>query len=259
MLFEDVSKGAAEDKAKFHSTVAKLLYMAKRARADTLLAVQYSCTKVKEPKDGDVKKLERVLGFLAATKMKSKRIDKSKFERVEFYVDAAFGCHANGKSQSGGVLMLGNTAISEICHKQKIVMKDSTEAELVAMLDHILEAELLDEFMEQQGYDLKVPIVYQDNESMISLVVKGGGKPRTKHMRARQNLVKEMIEKKQVEIVFVRTEQMLADVLTKPLGGMKFHGFAWQLLGMLDQIGIHKQQGCVEQQAKQQARVMWHE
>jgi hypothetical protein len=50
---------------------------------------------------------------------------------VKAYIDAAFGGHTDGKSQSGCIIMLGGTQVIEICRKQKIVSKDSTEAELV--------------------------------------------------------------------------------------------------------------------------------
>jgi hypothetical protein len=75
--------------------------------------------------------------------------------------------------------------VNEIGRKQKMITKDSTETELVALSDHVLEGELETEFLEVQGLKLKTPIVYQDNASTISLVVKGGGKPRTKYLRVR--------------------------------------------------------------------------
>jgi hypothetical protein len=51
-----------KEKAKFHSIVAKLLYLGKRGRPDILLPVQFLCTRVKAPNVNDERKLERVLG-----------------------------------------------------------------------------------------------------------------------------------------------------------------------------------------------------
>ena len=50
-LFEQNEKKQqpAADKQKFHSTVAKILCMAKRTRGETFLAMQILCTRVKEP------------------------------------------------------------------------------------------------------------------------------------------------------------------------------------------------------------------
>ncbi len=59
VLFEAINNDAPEkDKTKFHTMVAKLLYLGKRGRPDILLPVQYLCTKVKQPTKGDVRKIE---------------------------------------------------------------------------------------------------------------------------------------------------------------------------------------------------------
>ncbi len=50
-------------KKKFHTTVAKLLYLAKRARPDILMATSFLCTQVKQPTKADQQKLLRVMGI----------------------------------------------------------------------------------------------------------------------------------------------------------------------------------------------------
>jgi hypothetical protein len=42
--------------------------------------------------------------------------------------------------------------------------------------------------------------------------------------------VKEQLGTLELEIVYIRTEQMLADVLTKPIGGELFHSMVRRLL-----------------------------
>ncbi len=148
-------------------------------------------------------------------------------------IDAAFACHTDGKSQSACVLQLGDTVVQETCRKQKIVTKDPAEAELVAASDHFVEAELLCEFVEGQGYKMEKPILLlQDNTAVIHLFEHGGGKPRTKHMRAPVEMMKEKLAKKEYELRYCKTVEMLADVLTKPLAGEAFQKLARRLLGM---------------------------
>jgi hypothetical protein len=48
----------------FHSTVAKLLFVAKRARPDILLTVSFLTNRVKCPDQDDWKKLIRLRGYL---------------------------------------------------------------------------------------------------------------------------------------------------------------------------------------------------
>jgi hypothetical protein len=225
------------EKAKFHSMVAKLLYLGKRGRPDILLPVQLLCTRVKAPTVEDEKKLERVLGYLQLTKCWIRVFDNSPFDRVRMYIDASFAIHADGKSQSSCVVLLGNTLVHETCRKQKIITRNSTEAELVALSDHIQEGELIEEFLFDMGALCDIPVmdnvhlVYQDNKPTITIVATGGGKARTKYMRVRAGYIKERLESKELENEYVRTTNMLADVLTKPLSGEGYHDLVRLILG----------------------------
>jgi hypothetical protein len=234
-----VDKTAAPivQRAKFHSMVAKLLYLGKRGRPDILLPVQFLCTRVKAPMVEDEKKLERVLGYLQLTKCWMRVFDSSPFDRVKTYIDASFAIHADGKSQSGCVVLLGNTLVHETCRKQKIITCNSTEAELVALSEHIQEGELIEEFLFDMGALCDIPVmdnvhlVYQDNKPAITIVTTGSGKARTKYMRVRAEYVKERLKSKELEVEYVSTSNMLADVLTKPLSGEGYHDLVRLLLG----------------------------
>jgi hypothetical protein len=69
--FFDVNEWAelsleAEQK-KFHTAVARLLYLLKRARPDIMTVVAFLCTRVTRATAEDCRKLERVLGYLKGT------------------------------------------------------------------------------------------------------------------------------------------------------------------------------------------------
>jgi hypothetical protein len=223
--------------AKFHSMVAKLLYLGKRGRPDILLPVQFLCTRVKSPTLEDQRKLERFLGYLQLTKSWTKVFDRSPIKRMETYIDASFAIHPDGKSQSGCAVFVGGTLVHETCRKQKIITRSSTEAELMALSDHIQEGKLMEEFLVDMstlcniGIMGQTQVIYQDNQPTIIIVTKGGGKARTKCMKVREEYVRERLEAKEIIIQYARTEQMLADVLTKPLSGEAFHNIARLLLG----------------------------
>ena len=51
----------------FHTNVAKLLYLTKRARPDILTATGFLCTRVTKATVQDYRKLRRVLGYLKRT------------------------------------------------------------------------------------------------------------------------------------------------------------------------------------------------
>ncbi len=64
---DDAEKLSEDHRAWFHSVVAKLLYIAKRARPDVLTVVIFLCTRVQGATTEDEKKLLQVLGYLKQT------------------------------------------------------------------------------------------------------------------------------------------------------------------------------------------------
>jgi hypothetical protein len=220
------------DRQLFHTIVAKLLYLAKRARPDIMAVVSFLCTRVKAPTLEDVEKLEYLLGYLRRTRKFVMVLRSNQPLKIEAYVDASFATHMDGKSHSGVIILVGGVCVFFSSRKQKCVSKSPTEAELIALSDNVGLVELFHEFL---GFVLNckvdVPIIYQDNTSVISLVTIGGGVTRTKHLRARMCLVKEVVDEKRMKIKHVLTADMIADGLTKALEGNGFDLFAANVLG----------------------------
>jgi hypothetical protein len=138
-----------DDKSKkvFHTIVAKLLYLSKRARPDVIAVVGFLCTRVKGPTEEDMKKLKKVLRYLKGTEEWIMKVRPEGMFRVEAYVDASFSAHPDGKSQSGIVVRVGRASVYFGSKKQKCVSKSPTEAELVALSDHVGFVELFGELV----------------------------------------------------------------------------------------------------------------
>jgi hypothetical protein len=104
--------------------------------------------------------------------------------------------------------------------------KSPTEVELIGLTDNLGLVELFKEFVDfVTGKETKTPVVFQDCKAVISLVTIGGGVMRTKHLRARMNLGKEMIDEGRVKVVYVKAEDMKADGFSKPLDPSGHHRF----------------------------------
>lgn len=61
-----------------------------------------------------------------------------------------------------------------------------------------------------------------DNKSAISLVKNPVHHDRSKHIDIRFHFIRECAQDGLIEVSFIRTEEQLGDVLTKPLGRIKF-------------------------------------
>jgi len=174
----------------FHSTVMKLMYMAKRVRGDVLLPVLWLSTRVKSSTVSDEKKLKRVIGYLKRTRERCKVISTDEIKRVEMFIDASFASHYDGAGHSAMVTLVGTTATILRSSKQKIGPKNSTEAELVALSDLYFVGLWLHSFLQSLGVPLEKPITYQDNKSTIALVQSLlNNKPRSRHLNARRRVM----------------------------------------------------------------------
>jgi len=98
------------------------------------------------------------------------------------------------------------------------------------------------EFLEYQGYRVGPALIYQDNQSAITLARKGKStSPRTRHVNIRYFFVHDRINSGEVAVEYLSTDDMLADVLTKPLQGGRFKKLRDRLLNR-----------CVEVEAVQE-------
>ena len=121
----------------FHSIVAKLLFVCKRARPNIEPAIAYLCTRVSKSSTDDWKKLRRVLAFLKWTIDDVRIIGAQTLQDFYTWVDAAYGVHDDMKSHTGGAMSLGTGEIHTRSAKQKLNTKSSTEAEVVVTSDYV--------------------------------------------------------------------------------------------------------------------------
>lgn len=61
-----------------------------------------------------------------------------------------------------------------------------------------------------------------DNKSAISLIKNPVHHDRSKHIDVRFHVLREYESTGQIEVEFIRTDDQLGDILTKPLGKVKF-------------------------------------
>jgi hypothetical protein len=103
------------------------------------------------------------------------------------------------------------------------VTKSSTESELVACSDVISIISGVKALTDELGFTIKGVRLHQDNQSTIRLIQ--NNKPtsqRTKHIDIRYFFLRDRNESKNLTIVNTPTQDMVADILTKPMQGHQF-------------------------------------
>jgi histone deacetylase 1/2 len=220
-----------EDKEYYHSVVAKLLYLAKRVRPDLLVSVSFLSKRVKSPNIGDFGKLERVIKYLRGTKQLGIILEAHKILGIFAYVDASYGVHMDYKSHTGIVIGLGKGLIYAKSTSQKLNTKSSTESELVGISDSAGYVIWVRNFLIEQGYSLGPAKIFQDNMSTIAMIKNGkSNSDKSRHIAIRFFFVKDRVETNEISIEYLRTDDMIADILTKPLQGSLFRKLRGKLL-----------------------------
>jgi hypothetical protein len=209
----------------FHKIVAMVLYLAKRTKPECLTTVSFLATRVHRCTVDDVEKLQRLVRYLHGTRREGVMFRPgSRGVSVQLYVDASYGVHVDGRSHTGSCVVIGDTgAVHCRSSKQLIVTKSSTEAELVGLSDSANQGIHIRSFLEAQGYSVPPVTIYQDNQSCMALVERGrSGAERTRHIQIRYFWVKERVTTGEVRVEYMPSEDMYANVLTKPLQGAQF-------------------------------------
>jgi len=224
----------ATDPKRFTSIVMALMYLALRARPDILLATSFLSTRCHKCTVQDESKLDTLLRYLRGTSQLKITINP-KIMHIVTYADASYNVHADAKGHNGFAVTIGSCGalIAAKSTKQKATSQSSCEAELIAAhastAQTIQAAQTLAEF----GYT-DIPTLQQDNEGTITLAHNGSGSYRkTKHINTRYFSIKELIESNRLDLEHCRTEDMPADVLTKPLTGHKFIKFRKMLMNII--------------------------
>ena len=230
---DGISKLLSEKEKKFfHTLVAKLLYLGKRVRPDILVAVSFLCKRVQKPNECDLEKLKRVVQYIRSTREMGIVLEASNCISVNASVDCSFAVHDDMKSHTGYTVGIGKGPVCSKSNTQRLNTKSSTEAELVGLSDSMGHVIWLRNFLTGQGYkDIGSAIIGQDNKSTLQLVENGQpNSDATRHIAIRFFFIHDRVRGGEIRLEWVPTDDMIADILTKPLQGTKFKELRNQLL-----------------------------
>jgi hypothetical protein len=90
-------------------------------------------------------------------------------------------------------------------------------------------------FLLHQGYQPQPATIFRDNKRTITMAEKGRStSDKTRHINIRYFFVKHFMDSDELKIEYLPTEEMVADVLTKPLQGDLFRRMRNKLLNVDD-------------------------
>jgi hypothetical protein len=83
------------------------------------------------------------------------------------------------------------------------------------------------------------PLLRVDNKSVIALIKNPVLHGQSKHIQMKYHLVRQSTENSRIKVEFIRSEKQLGNILTKPLGRVKFLKLCTKI-GLIDIDGHNK-------------------
>lgn len=222
---------ALPDNLLYRSLIGCLLYISVHTRPDIAAAVSILSRRIANPTQRDWNEAKRVLRYLKGTKdfqlTLGNSVSDNKSPTVT-YVDADWaGDRTDCKSNSGFITFFQGSIIGWFCRKQDSVSLSSTEAEYIAISEackRLLPLKRL--FVEVNCSKSADPLlIREDNQGAIQLVQSGNVGRRSKHIDTRVHFVRDLAVSKTISLEYCPTEEMIADMMTKPLGSIKLAKF----------------------------------
>ena len=158
------------------------------------------------------------------------------------YSDSDFaGCQDDKKSTTGYIFMLAGGAVSWKSEKQKSISSSTMQAEFIACFSAATQAIWLWNLIrELTVFDfVERPIqLYCDNSSAVLFINNNRSLKGSKHIEVKFLTIKESVQKGDVAVEHVFTDDMVADPLTKGVRPCVFerHVISMGLVASLDTV-----------------------
>lgn len=215
-----------ELRALFLSLIGSLLYIMLGTRPDIAYAVTKLAQFSANPSQEHIDKAKYIFRYLLGTKNYALIYNGKEQEGLIGYTDSDYAEDPNHRrSVTGNVVMLAGCAVSWRSRTQKTVAQSSTEAEYMALAELAKQTMWIRHLLKELGINLSATPVCSDNQGAIFDASNAIQEKRIKHIDVRYHYVRECVEDKHLEVLFVPGNDNVADLFTKALGWVKFERF----------------------------------
>jgi len=203
--------------------IESLLYLT-ASRPDIVFSVGLCARFQTAPKESHLIAAKRIFRYLVGTTNLGLWYRKYKNFNLTAYCDVDFaGDKIERKSTSGACKFLGQALISWSCRKQNTIALSTTEAEYVSTASSCSQVLWIKNQLEDYSVRYKKIPILCDNTSAINLSKNPIHHSKSKHIEIKHHFIRDHVQKGETELIFIDTENQLANIFTKPLVEDRFN------------------------------------
>ena len=246
----DKANRLLDDPTRYRTLIGLLLYAARSTRPDLSHSVSILSRYVQEPRQHHLDHAKHVLEYILKTityglvyRCHDTDNMRHSVRGLSAYTDADWGAHPDSrKSTSGYMVFLHGNLISWKSKLQTTVATCTQHAEYIALFHAGSEVYWLKHQLCDIGFiDNSAVTVFVDNQPAIKLSDNPRDHESTKHLEIKYHKIRQWIHDADIKVAFCPTTEMMADILTKQIGGPDFHN-------ILGKIGICKSNQHTDQE-----------
>ncbi|MBW0538155.1 hypothetical protein O181_077870, partial [Austropuccinia psidii MF-1] len=215
----------------FQQAIGTINYIAHHTQPDILFSINQLSRYSIRPGHCHWSALKHLLCYLKGTRNKCLIYNRtSSKDPLAGWADADYAnMKDDRKSISGFIVLAFGNPVCWLSKKQSVVAQSTTEAEYISMNICTKQLRWLSYVFSDLGIQGVQPTLYNDNSGAVIISKQASLNANTKHIEVRYQYIRDCVMKKLVKVVQVSTKDMLADVLTKPLGVIKLQDVLEQL------------------------------
>jgi transposase InsO family protein len=222
----EVALGGPADEVEYRKIIGSLLYLSNWTRPDIANAITVLSQFLSCPRQIHMTSALRVVSYLNGTNNLSLTLGSkiSDLSTLTNFVDADWGNSMHDrKSITGYLFKIGTSLVSWRAKRQKGNALSSTESEFNALVHSGKEAIWLRNLLGSiLGLDKIQLNINEDNQGAIQMMKNSIFKDKSKHVENKFYWLRDFLNDSYISMFYCPTELMEADILTKPLGNLRF-------------------------------------
>lgn len=216
----------------YRELIGSLLYLSVCTRPDIAFAVGALARHMSKPSSEHWAAAKDVLRYLSSTERFGITFGGSinKDDGLTAYCDADYaGDISTRRSTTGYAFMMHGGCVSWSSRLQQTVAASTAESEYMAAAAAVKEALWMRTLLADLGFPPGPVPIFSDNQAAIKILQNPISSNRSKHIDVLYHFARERVARGEVTFTYISTEDMVADILTKPLPEVKFNRHARSL------------------------------